>query len=119
MSKKTLRQSLVGSALCLALGCGDKRRAPEPPPAPPPPVAAEPAPEPVAAEDPQCGHAGQPDCPLQAWMDAQLNTAMSDGNFAGGKDGRELQLLDVGDFVITGWADDALKAVRILSIERV
>ena len=84
MCKKTLWQWLVGSAVCLAAGCGDRRRAPEPPPAPPPPVAAEPAPppDPAAAEEPRCGHAGQPDCPLQAWMDAQLNTAMSDGNFA-------------------------------------
>jgi hypothetical protein len=42
------------------------------------------------------------------------------GDFAmRGEDGRELQLLDVGDFVITFWSDDALKAVRIFSIERV
>jgi hypothetical protein len=83
MSTKTLRKWLVGSAFCLAVGCGDRRRAAEPPPAPPPPVP-EPAaaPEPVAGEALQCGHAGMPDCPLQAWMDAQLNTAMSDGNFA-------------------------------------
>jgi hypothetical protein len=42
------------------------------------------------------------------------------GDFAmRGEDGRELQLLDVGDFVITFWSDHAVKAVRILSIERV
>ncbi|HUG10936.1 MAG TPA: hypothetical protein VMM36_07975 [Opitutaceae bacterium] len=35
------------------------------------------------------------------------------------EDGREVELLDVGEFVITFWSDHAVKTVRILSIERV
>jgi len=44
----------------------------------------------------------------------------STGDFAmRGEDGRDVQLLDVGDFVITFWSDHAISTVRILTIERV
>lgn len=34
-------------------------------------------------------------------------------------DGRECQVFDTGDFVVTRWADHAVRTVRILLIERV
>lgn len=36
-----------------------------------------------------------------------------------GSDGRECQVFDVGDFVITCWVDHAVRTVRVLSLERV
>lgn len=36
-----------------------------------------------------------------------------------GPDGREYQVFDVGDFVVTCWPDHAARMVRILAIERV
>lgn len=36
-----------------------------------------------------------------------------------GADGREYQVFDIADFVVTCWSDHAVKMVRILAIERV
>jgi hypothetical protein len=36
-----------------------------------------------------------------------------------GPDGREYQMFDIGDFVVTCWPDHAVKTLRILSIERI
>lgn len=36
-----------------------------------------------------------------------------------GPDGREYQVFDIGDFVVTCWPDHAVKTVRVLLIERV
>lgn len=35
-----------------------------------------------------------------------------------GPDGRECQVFDIGDFVVTCWTDHAVKMVRILLVER-
>lgn len=44
----------------------------------------------------------------------------SSGDFHhAGPDGREYQVFDIGDFVVTCWPDHAVKSVRILAIERV
>ena len=36
-----------------------------------------------------------------------------------GEGGRENELLDLGDFVLTFWADHAVRIVRITAIERI
>ena len=36
-----------------------------------------------------------------------------------GSDGRENELLDLGEFVLTFWADHAVRVVRITAIERI
>lgn len=65
------------------LACSDRRRPLTQAPAPAAPAALPTQAAPVAeAENPSCGLAGMPDCPLQAWMDARLNAAVSDGDLA-------------------------------------
>jgi hypothetical protein len=81
MSRPPLvRATLLLVTLVSLIGCQERRRTPGvvlpaqvtmrsalPTPAPPPR---------------SCGNAGEPDCPLQAWMDDRLNAELGHGNYS-------------------------------------
>jgi hypothetical protein len=94
---RTRIAALTGLAVALtacACACADRRRnndialrgatppavTPAQEPTPPPVTAPVPA-RPAAPKEPTCGQAGGPECPLQAWMDARLNTALSTADY--------------------------------------
>ena len=57
---------------------------------------------------------------LVAALEQMARFPFSTGDFnATGPDGRESQLFDIGEFIVTCWPDHAAKTLRILSIERV
>jgi hypothetical protein len=82
--------ALAIALMACACACADRRRnndsalrtpsatpATEPAPAPPPPT-----PPPAPPKAPTCGLPDTPECPMQAWMDARLNTALSTADYA-------------------------------------
>ena len=57
---------------------------------------------------------------LVAAFEQMARFPFSTGDFnESGPDGREYQMFDIGDFIVTCWPDHAAKILRVLSIERV
>jgi hypothetical protein len=73
----TVRLTICSFLLFAGAGPGCRRSSGTGAPAGPAPKAADPEP----AGDPNCGAAGRPDCPLQAWMDSNMNAALSNEDY--------------------------------------
>jgi hypothetical protein len=80
------RAGLLSMTVALAACACSNRRGGQSPVATavaaPTPTAPGPGPEsPAVVPKLPCGLAGTPECPLQAWMDSRLNTALSTGDY--------------------------------------
>jgi len=85
MSRPPLVRATLLIPLLALLGCHERRGAPARPEVvllPTQVTMRRAVPLPAQPPSPRpCGNAGEPECPLQAWMDDRLNTELAEGNY--------------------------------------